>query len=64
MLEMAIVEMAMELANAAGNDLLSNHSPVPLQCWLPSLTNLTCRMMMVMNPQRKRKVPPTTQMLL
>jgi hypothetical protein len=67
MLVMAMLEIAMELANATGKDLGSNHSPTPLRRSLPSLTNLTCRMMMIMmmvNPQRRRKVPPYAQIML
>jgi hypothetical protein len=65
MLEMAMVEMGMELAKATGEELRSNQSPSPLRRWLPSLIILTCRMMMMMmNPQRRRKVPPTSQMLI
>jgi hypothetical protein len=46
------------------NTLRSNKSPAPSRRWLPSLTNLACLMIMMMNPQRRRKVPPTAQMLL
>jgi hypothetical protein len=50
MLEMVMVEMVMELVKATGKELRSNHSPAPLWHWLPSLTNLACLMIMMINP--------------
>jgi hypothetical protein len=63
MLEMAMVEIAMALGKATGKDLRSNHSPSPHRRWLLNLTSLACLMMMMMNPQRRSKAPPTAQMM-
>jgi transposase len=67
MLEMAMVEVAiaMEMEMATENDPLSNHSTALSRHWLRSLKNSTCQIrMMMMNPQRKRKVPLAVPMLL
>jgi hypothetical protein len=62
MLEIAMVEVAMEMEKAMKKPPLSNHSTALSRSWLQNLTNLTCQMMMMMmmmNPQGKRKVPLT-----
>jgi hypothetical protein len=58
MLEMAMVEVVMEMEKATANAPLSNHSTALSRCWLQNLTNSTCQMIvvMMMNPWRNRKV--------
>jgi hypothetical protein len=64
MLEMAMMEMAMEKATT--NDPLSNHATALLRRWIQSLKKSSYQMMimMMMMNKRKRKVPLTVPMLL
>jgi hypothetical protein len=60
MLEMAMVEVVMEMEKAAAKSPLSNQSTALSRRWLQNLTSSTCQMMMIMmmmmmmNPRRKR----------
>jgi hypothetical protein len=54
----------MELGKATGKDLLSNHPPAPSRRWLPSLKKLSCLIVMMINPHRRRKVSTTDRMLI